>query len=200
MPLRIGSWWILLISLALTALVSRNRFKFHFAKGLLVVVLAGAAIATAIGLKSFQGCFPSITPDTWTYAASGQYLRDYPRNTWGPLPTIDKFAGYFSDTRFGTSSLLGFLSVMLHIDTARALLPALVIILVNGMIGFCLLTRLMGASKIMAFGSGIFFVLCGWTADAITIGNLDNLLLLSLSAALLGATLSQPSCFGRINN
>jgi hypothetical protein len=153
------------------------------------MTVAGIAIIGVVGVKSFQGCFPTITPDTWAYASIGQYLAEYSRGTGKAVSLIDQFAAYLSDTRFGTASLLGFLSVVLHTSSARALLPALLVILTNGLLGFYSLSRLFGASQIIAFASGIFFVLCGWTFDAICIGNLDNLLFLSLSAAFLARLL-----------
>jgi hypothetical protein len=125
------------------------------------VLAAGMAIFGAVGLLSFQGCFPSVSNDAWSYASLGQYLIDYARGTNGALPYIDRYSAALSGTRFGTSSLLGFLSLVFHINTGRALLPVLLIVLVNGLLGFYLLTRLLGAGKITALGSGIFFVLCG---------------------------------------
>jgi hypothetical protein len=191
-PLRHASGWILLTCscLIFAAIANQKAFRLKFRlKIVLPVIVSAIALAIGVGAKSFQGCFPGITPGTWSYACFGQYLADYARGTDGALPYIDQFSAYFTDTRFGTSSLLGFLSAILHINTARAVFPALLIILANGLLGFCLLTRSLGANKIIALGSGVFFVLSGWTSDAITIGNLDNLLFLSLCAASLARLL-----------
>lgn len=184
MPFRHVSWWIFLIYLIVAVAGMRKHFRlrlrFKFTSALF---LAGLAIVGAVGLKSFHGCYPSVSNDAWAYASIGQYLADYPRFTERALPYIDRFAACLSNTRFGTPSLLGFVSAIFHISTAKALLPVLLIMLANGLLGFYLLTRLLGAGKVIALGSGIFCVLCGWTSDAIIIGNLDNLFFLSLSGA-----------------
>jgi len=184
-PLRQACWWILAIYLVLAVVEIRkdSAFRFRLKSGL-AILLASVAIVGAVGLKSFQSCFPSVSNDAWSYASLGQYLIDYVRGTHGALPYIDRYSAALSGTRFGTSSLLGFVSLILHINTGRALLPVLLIVLANSLAGFYLLTRLLGASKVIALGSGIFFVLSGWTSDAIAIGSLDNLLFLSLGGAL----------------
>jgi hypothetical protein len=188
-PIRHVSWLIVAVCLlSLVAVGTRIRAKFRIA-GILIVLLVSAVIVTAIGLKSFQGCFPGITADSWTYAALGQYLRDYPRNTNAILAVIDQFSAYVSETRFGADSLLAFLSASLHINTARAFVPLLVIVFLNGITGFYVLTRLLGSNKTIALASGVFFALCGWTSDALTIGNLDNLVFLSLSPFFLARLL-----------
>jgi len=161
-PLRHASGWILLTCscLIFAAIANQKAFRLKFRlKIVLPVVVSAIALAIGVGAKSFQGCFPGITPGTWSYACFGQYLADYARGTDGALPYIDQFSAYFTDTRFGTPSLLGFLSAILHINTARAVFPALLIILANGLLGFCLLSRSLGANKIIALGSGVFFVL-----------------------------------------
>lgn len=166
-PLRTNSYWILVIFLMSMVFGARRFLKIHFRlRSVLPVILASIGIAIAVGLKSFQGCFPSITPDTWGYASFGQYLTDYSRGDHVALPLIDQFSATLSGTRFGASSLLGFLSVVLHINTARALLPALFIVLANGFFGYYSVSRLLGIGNLIAFGSGMYFVLCGWTSDA----------------------------------
>lgn len=189
-PLRQSYWWILAILLIVVVVGTRRRLSLRFRlKSALGILVAGVAIISAVGLKSFQGCFASVSGDAWSYASLGQYLVDYARGTHGALPYIDRYSAVLSGTRFGTASLLGFLSLVFHINTGRALLPVLLIILANVLAGFYLLTRVLGAGKITAFGSGIFFVLFGWTSDAIAIGSLDNLLFLSLSGALIARLL-----------
>ncbi len=189
-PLRQVYWWILAIVLFLLVVEARRHFSLRVRlQSALGILAAGMAIVGAVGLLSFQGCFPSVSNDAWSYASLGRYLIDYGRGTNGALPYIDRYSAALSGTRFGTPSLLGFLSLVFHINTGRALLPVLLIVLVNGLLGFYLLTRLLGAGKITALGSGIFFVLCGWTSDAIAVGSLDNLLLLSLSGAIIARLL-----------
>jgi hypothetical protein len=180
------------LTIWLVAAVAGNRkyFKLRFRlKVALALIVAGIAIVAAIRLKSFQGCFPSVSNDAWSYASLGQYLTDYGRGTDGRIPHIDRYSATVWGTRFGTPSLLGFLAVVFHISTARALIPALLIVLVNGLLGFYSLTRTLGGSKAVALASGIFFVLCGWTSDAIAIGSFDNLLFLSLGGAFLARAL-----------
>jgi len=189
-PLRHAYWWISAIFVVLVVVGIQKHFPFRFRlNSALAILVAGIAILGAAGLKSFQGCFPSVSNDAWSYASLGQYLIDYPRGTNGALPYIDRYSAALSGTRFGTSCLLGFLSLVFHINTGRALLPVLLIVLANGLASFYLLTRVLGASKITALGSGIFFVLSGWTSDAIAIGSLDNLLFLSLGGALIARLL-----------
>jgi hypothetical protein len=178
-PLRNAAWWILVLYVTGVAVRKELRLRFH-PRFALAAIVAGVVIIGAVGLHSFRGCFPSDSNDAWSYAALGQYLVDYPRATHGALPYIDRYAAILSTSRFGTPSLLGFLSVISHLNTCRMLLPFLLLILANALIGFYLLTRVLGAGKITAFASGIFFVLCGWTSDAIVVGSLDNLLFLSL--------------------
>jgi len=182
LPLCHVSWWILVGFAIPTVVANRKHFRLRLRlRSIMAIMVANVAIVFTVGPNSFRGFFPSRTIDTWVYASIGQYLTDYVQGSQLGLPAIDQFSSFYSETRFGTPSLLGFLSVVFHLNTASALLLMILISLANGLLGFWLLTSLLGAGDLIALGSGVFFVLFGWTSDAIKIGNLDNLLFLSLS-------------------
>ena len=85
-----------------------------------------------------------------------------------------------SETRFGTASVLGFLSVLFHSSTAAVLPIYIFIVLVNIFSGFVLLSRRFGCNRLLSLAAGLFAVIGGWTPNALNIGGLDNLLFLSL--------------------
>jgi len=118
--------------------------------------------------------------DTFLYSAFGQYLADYHRGLAFGLSPIDQFAAVMSETRFGTASVLSFLSVLLHSTTAAALPIFTFIVLVNIFSGFVLLSRRFSCNRLLSLAAGLLAVIGGWTSNALHIGGFDNLLFLSL--------------------
>jgi hypothetical protein len=166
--------------------IRRNRYRAALVAGAMVMC---GSIAFAVGSNALRGGFPSENPDCWAYAAFGQYLADFSRGTHLGLPYVDEFAQVLSNTRFGSPTLLGFLSGLLDTNTARAIVILDIIVLANLFLGGFCATRAFGASSITSLASAAFFVCNGWTLRVIREGQLDNLLFLSLVVFLLARTL-----------
>ena len=121
-----------------------------------------------------------MTGDTFLYSAFGQYLTDHYRGIEFRLPPIDQYATMQSETRFGTASILGFLSVLIRSSTAEALPIYIFLVLIYIFSGFVLLSRRFGCSRVFSLAAGSLALIGGWTPNALNIGGLDNLLFLSL--------------------
>jgi hypothetical protein len=173
---------VILLTLA-TWLIFHCRKRWPDKNCWLFFLVGILTISYAIWPAIRKKAFVSLSDDTWAYAAFGQYLKDYSRGTRGGLPAIDQFSVFLSGTRFGTPTLLAFISDLTGRTTAEVLTAFTWIVLFNafaGIASFCHSTRL---SAIPVIGASIFFILCGWLPAAVVVGNLDNILLLSILPA-----------------
>src|SRR5262249_53175608 len=79
-------------------------------KTLLILLLGLASTGFPLWHCLIKGSFISVAGDTFYYAAFGQYLTDHHRGLEFGLSPIDQFGATLSETRFGTASVLSFLS------------------------------------------------------------------------------------------
>ena len=117
--------------------------------------------------------------DTFYYSAFGQYLADHHRGLEFGLSPIDQLGATLSETRFGTASVLSFLSVLFHSTTAEAVRIFTLLVLVNIFSGFVLPRRRFGCNRLFSLAAGLLAVIGGWTPNAVHLGALDNPLFLS---------------------
>jgi hypothetical protein len=189
-PIKYVTWPALVLTIILLAVGVRKAIVARRKVTLLAAgVLLCGSVAFSIGPSALRGGFPSQNPDCWAYAAFGQYLTDFPRGTSGGLPYVDQFAQLLSNTRFGSASLLGFLSQILETNTARAIVIFDALVLVNCFLGCFCVARVCRASPIASLASAIFFVGNGWMTRAVREGQLDNLIFLSLIVFVLARVL-----------
>jgi hypothetical protein len=183
MRLRIDKSWPLIASVIFLSalLVLRNLWKSKLSvKTLLTLLLGVASTGFLLWPCLTRGALVGVTGDTFFYSAFGQYLTDHHRGIEFGLSPIDQYATILSETRFGTASILGFLSVLFHSSTAATLPIFTFIVLVNIFSGFVLLSRRFGCNRLFSLAAGLFAVIGGWASNALNIGGLDNLLFLSL--------------------
>ncbi len=183
----INSWPFIALAVLFSAgLVFRELWKSNAVlaesvlKRFFILILGVASTGFLLWPSLTRGAFVSVTGDTFFYSAFGQYLTDHHRGIEFGLPPIDQYATLLSETRFGTASVLGFLSVLFHSSTAAVLPLYIFIVLVNIFSGFVLLSRRFGCNRLFSLAAGLFAVIGGWTPNALNIGGLDNLLFLSL--------------------
>jgi uncharacterized membrane protein (UPF0136 family) len=180
-PVRKVSIPVSAILLGLAAWVIFRSWRKKPRKSCLVLFLVGLiTVSCAIWPAIQKKVFVSAFPDTWAYVAFGQYLNDYIRGTEGGLSAIDQFGAALSNSRFGTATLLAYISDLMDRTTAEVLTPWAWLVLWNvfaGIASFCYVSRL---SAIPVFGASVFFILCGWLPTAVFVGNLDNALFLSI--------------------
>jgi drug/metabolite transporter (DMT)-like permease len=98
---------------------------------LLFFVIAVITVSSAIWPAIQKKVFIIVSNDTWAYVAFGQYLNDYFRGTEGGLSAVDQFGASLSNTRFGTPTLLAFLSDLTDRTTAEVLTPWAWLVLLN---------------------------------------------------------------------
>jgi hypothetical protein len=180
-PIKNVSILIVVILLGLVVLLSLDlREKPTRRTYFLLFIFAFLAISYAIWPAIQKDRLISFTNDTWAYSAFGQYLKDFPRGTEGGLAPIDQYSAFLSNTRFGTPTLLSFFSHLSNRTTAEVLTLWAWLILLNifvGIASFCYVLRL---GSIPILGASVFFILCGWLPTAVFVGNLDNVLFLSI--------------------
>ena len=183
MRLRMVDGWpfiVFFIFLA-TGLVIRELWESKLrVKTLLILLLGLASTGFPLWPCLIKGSFISVAGDTFYYTAFGQYLADHHRGLEFGLSPIDQFGATLSETRFGTASVLSFLSVLFHSTTAEAVRIFTLIVLANIFSGFVLLSRRFGCNRLFSLAAGLLAVIGGWTPDAVHLGALDNLLFLSL--------------------
>ena len=162
------------------AMRSQGLFGGISLKTLLILLLGLASTGLHLWPCLTRGAFVSVTGDNFLYSAFGQYLADHHRGIELGLSPVDQYGAALSETRFGTASVLGFLSILLRTSTAAALPVYLFITLANIFAGFVLLSRRFGCNRLFSLAAGLYAVIGGWTPNALNIGGLDNLLFLSL--------------------
>jgi len=183
----INSWPFIGFAILLSAvLVFRELWNSNrcvdrmSAKTLLILIFGVGSTGLLLWPCLTKGAFVSMTGDTFFYSAFGQYLTDHHRGIEFGLVPIDQYATLLSETRFGTASVLGFLSVLLHLTIPSALPIYIFIVLLNIFSGFVILCRRFGCNRLLSLAAGLYAVIGGWTPNALNIGGLDNLLFLSL--------------------
>ena len=173
--------FIAFVILLSAGLVFRELWKSKLSvKMFLVLILGVASTGFLLWPCLTRGAFVSVTGDTFLYTAFGQYLADHHRGLAFGLSPIDQYATGQSETRFGTASVLGLLSVLFRSTTAAALPVYVFIVLANIFSGFVVLSRRFCCNRLFSLAAGLLAVIGGWTPNALNIGGLDNLLFLSL--------------------
>jgi hypothetical protein len=181
MPVRSVSIIVGAILLASAAwLIFHRRRKKPGRSYLLFFLIGFITVTLAIWPAIQKKVFISVFPDTWWYTAFGQYLNDYSRGTEGGLSAIDQYGASLSNTRFGTATFLAFLSDLTTRTAAEVLTPWAWLVLLNVFAGIASFSYVSRLSAIPVFGASAFFILCGWLPAAVFVGNLDNLLFLSI--------------------
>ena len=175
------SWVFIAFFIVLSAgLTLRELRETRLRIKTLLILIFGLASTGFLLWPVFKGAFVSVTGDTFMYAAFGQYLVNHHRGLEFGLSPIDQYATVLSETRLGTPSILGFLSVLFHSSTAAALPFYTFVVLANIFSGFVLLSRRFGCNRLFSLAAGCWAVIGGWTPNALNIGGFDNLLFLSL--------------------
>jgi hypothetical protein len=177
------SWFVIALVVLVSAGLSfreMRRFGRINLKSILILLLGLASTGFLLWPAVSRGAFVSVTSDNFLYTAFGQYLADHHRGLAYGLPPVDEYGAALSETRFGTASVLGFLSVLFHSSTVAVLPAYLFIVLANIFSGYVLLSRRFGCNRLFSLAAGSFAVIGGWTPNALNIGGLDNLLFLSL--------------------
>ena len=130
----------------------------------------------------------SYHPDAWSYGGLADYLLHYPRgHSLAGLPLIDQYGGCLQNTRFGTPSVLAFLECAPG-SFGNPLCAQLEFCFL------CLATHFVASFYFvrgllvwpLAGAAAILSTALGWLADAIIIGNFDNLLFVALLPVWLG--------------
>jgi hypothetical protein len=178
-----SAWpWILIFmifTVAGSALYWRKIRRIPLGAGTIGVVIAFLLFMLSPYL--FKGYFLTSHPDMWAYCAGAEYLTCFTRGTAPGLVPLYVFAATLSNTRFGTFSVLAFLGQLFHSDAVYVVSWYTAILLFNLVWGIALLTRLYGASPLIALVAGSYAAICGLIPDAVNYGELDNLLFLSIA-------------------
>jgi len=152
---------------------SRKRVLFY----LLAITVVSLAVWPAITRKTFI----SYVNDAWAYCAFGQYLNDYPRGMQrDDLPIIDQYGATLSSSRFGTPTLLAFLSGISGKTTPEVLSAWTWLTLLISFCGVASFCCILSLSTVASLGASVFFILCGWLHVAIFVANWDNILFLAI--------------------
>ncbi len=155
-----------------------------------VLVAIGAPIGVAApyfrwGLTTFAG---SPYLDGWSYAALGQYLWEYPRQTEGGLAPVYQYAAVLSHIRYIGSALMGFVSPL--VGSAGDTQPAFGVVLVLALFalgcGCVVLAGSFGLGSWATLGLVALVVFSGWSVDLMTSNALDNGLALYALPVLVG--------------
>jgi hypothetical protein len=135
--------------------------------------------------------------DGWSYAAFGQYLWEYPRDTEGGLAPLYQYAVHLGHTRFAASGQLGLVSLMVGApgDTqfASDLVRGLSIFsLASACAAFALVRQLSPRRAILYVGLA---VVSGWVMDVVWANNYDHGLALLYFPALATLALCLPEAW-----
>jgi hypothetical protein len=177
----ISAWpFVAFVTFLSAGLIIRELWKSQLRIAMVLTVTVGLASSAFLLWPSLtRGGFINVTGDTFFYATFGQFLADHHRGLETGLPPIDQFAAAMSETRFCTASVLSFFSVLSHCTTAEVVPIFALIVLVNIFLGFVLVSRRFGCSRLFSLAGGLLAITGGWTSDALHLGALDNLLFLS---------------------
>lgn len=174
-----------MILIALAAWIA-HRYRRRVARSCLIFFLLATATAFFTIWPAIRNkAFVSYVSDAWLYAAFGQYLNDYPRGREAGLPPIDRYGATLSNSRFGTPTLLAFLSDLMGRTTGEVLTAWTFLMMLNVFAGIASICCIFGLSAIPALGASLFFLLCGWLHVAVFVANFDNILFLAIFPFLL---------------
>lgn len=180
--------WLLLVALAIYAAADwrRQGGAIREARPLLVIALLAAPIVMlpyfVLGLADYPG---SGLLDGWSYAAFGQYLWEYPRDTEGGLAPLYQYAVHLGHTRFIASGELGWLSVLSaagDTQSANGLLRAVSIFGFASSCGAWALAR--GVTRPRTAAYIAITAISGWTFNVVWANNYDHGLALQYFPAL----------------
>jgi hypothetical protein len=143
-----------------------------------VLAVLGAPIAAAepyfrFGLTSYAGA-PYL--DGWSYAAFGQYVWEYPRQTEGGLAPLYQYAAHLSHIRYIGSALLAFLSPLLGQAGDPRTATGVVLVLALFVLGCAsvLLAASYGLGPLGTSAVVVLTVFSGWSVGLISTNALDN--------------------------
>ena len=172
-------------------LVLRGVFKSIPRRLLLASVLLG--LLTFVALRqNWQNCpfADSVVPsnDAWSYTAFSKYLWENSRGVDSGLSISDEYGSHLINTRFATPGVLAFLSLFSRPgDPASAMMLFILICHLAFFLSLFYLCWTLGLPQLCCFAAGFLGTFNGWVSDTVLLGNLDNLLLLPLFTAFVGA-------------
>ncbi len=135
----------------------------------------------------------SAHPDVWSYDAVAGYLKDFGRERTEGMPIVDQFGAHLRNSRFTSSCLLVLCKIVAGPQgtfTAHTIFVGAVLFVTY--CSMCTLAGRLGVGRFGAHASAAVSVLIGWTANAVRIGNYDNLCFVALLPAALVALLQMP--------
>jgi hypothetical protein len=130
----------------------------------------------------------STHPDGWVYIAFGQYLWSYPRGVEGGLAALYQYGSRLSNTRFISSSLLGFLSPLLSAGDTQM---SSGLFLAWGLFTFASSCAFFSTAQGLSASRRLIYLLLtvfsGWICNIIWVNNYDNMLALAYFPVLVGS-------------
>lgn len=180
-PVHKIAWLAIVVPTAVFALLtsaSRKGSSLWSLLPTLIVMMLGIALVSGRAIRKHD--FISTSPDTWAYCSFAEYLEHNPRTAYSHLPPVEQFGSHLRNTRFGTASLLAFFAAITGGNPATALVWLTVLASANIFLGFTAWCRVLECPPALSLGAGFFAVACSWVRDAISVGNLDNLLFIAI--------------------
>jgi hypothetical protein len=180
----------------------RNEFEVFGTVALITSFLGIARI-----VLSLPGCsFPNIVstaPYACSYAAFGQYVWETARGVSSGLSFVDQYASHLSDARFGGSSLMAILSVIVRPgDPASSMSLFFTICLAAIALSVYCVSQSLGYSRSVSLLAGAIAIGTGWIGDILTLGNIDQLLFIPLldtwAALMIDSARSESLSNGRV--
>jgi len=184
--------YVVVLLLGLSWILAKGSIsvsRYHLLVSLLVLAGCCYILAPYLG-EGFWGSLGSANADGWNHISRGQYIWYYARGTEGGLPPIDQYASHTSNSRWGCSSLLAFLSVFKHAgDPSSVVVLFFLITLLGIYAGNFLLASALHLDKVSAHALGFFSLTFGWIGNVINVGNYENLLFLVFCPAIVAQLL-----------
>jgi len=144
----------------------------------LTVMMLAIVLVSGRAIRKHE--FISVYPDTWAYCSFADYLEHNPRTVVSHLPPVEQFGSHLRNTRFGAPSLLALIAEITGGNPATALIWFTVLASTNIFTGFTVWCRVLKCPAALSLGAGFFAVACSWVLDAISVGNLDNILFMAI--------------------
>jgi hypothetical protein len=145
--------------------------------------LATALIASVVIVVDWGALarreFVSVYPDPWAYSVFGAYVRNPTVQALGSSDLVQQFGAILMRTRFATPGLLALIAEINGTDTCRSAAIFALLVLLHAGLGCSLLSRALGAGRLLSVCSGIFAITVGWLAEILKIGNWDQFLFVS---------------------
>jgi hypothetical protein len=180
-PMIIAWPWILLLLISVV-LGSSLRLRKDGVNAIQIAVIGCVMVFLIVVLSRFlfEDYLLSNHPDAWAYCANAEYLTRFARGGDPGTVPLYLFSAGLSNTRFGSCSILAFLARVLHRDAVHVLACYAAFVLCNVFWGIALLSHFWGAKPFVSLVSGVYAVICGLVPDTVIMGELDNLLFLSV--------------------